>query len=357
MTIETVRNPAVENNVYVSQPVVTNADMVLGGADLTNSIYQVFSLSTDYNSFSNTADGVNSLESPHGTVHVTVGGENGHMSMVPLAAFDPIFWLHHANVDRLFALWQAIYPDEYLPTISSDGGPTENTELYPFRKTENEYWTSKSARDTKAFGYTYPELVKSSQQSVTAAVNTLYGPMSTAALNGKRKRDLSATNNTSRKEDPDYVCPTTASATYNEYHVRIKISNTAAYGSFKVNIFLGKPSYYNNHYTRDPNFVGSFNVFTAASRSKSHKKMVKGTVRLTKALYKLVATGKLKDMKLKTVTAYVKDNLKWVITGKQNGGYDLAGLDISVVQATVKLPKDEYALPVWGKFSTIYKAV
>jgi tyrosinase len=47
-----------------------------------------------------------SLEgSPHGLGHTISGGANGHMGngMSPL---DPIFWLHHCNVDRLWAEWQ-----------------------------------------------------------------------------------------------------------------------------------------------------------------------------------------------------------------------------------------------------------
>jgi tyrosinase len=30
------------------------------------------------------------------------------------AAFDPIFWLHHCNVDRIFALWQVLNPNSYV---------------------------------------------------------------------------------------------------------------------------------------------------------------------------------------------------------------------------------------------------
>lgn len=41
---------------------------------------------------------------PHGTVH---GGIGGWMGNVSTAAFDPIFWLHHANIDRLFNQWLA----------------------------------------------------------------------------------------------------------------------------------------------------------------------------------------------------------------------------------------------------------
>ena len=45
----------------------------------------------------------------HGLVHVAVGGQigtvAGAMSEVPRAAFDPIFWVHHAMIDRLWANW------------------------------------------------------------------------------------------------------------------------------------------------------------------------------------------------------------------------------------------------------------
>ena len=40
----------------------------------------------------------------HGAVHVRVGDGRG-MGSVPWAANDPIFWLHHCNIDRLWASW------------------------------------------------------------------------------------------------------------------------------------------------------------------------------------------------------------------------------------------------------------
>jgi len=46
-----------------------------------------------------------SLEgTPHGAVHVDIGG---WMGSVPTAAQDPIFYLHHCNIDRLWNLWLA----------------------------------------------------------------------------------------------------------------------------------------------------------------------------------------------------------------------------------------------------------
>ena len=55
------------------------------------------------------------LEGLHDRVHIWVGG---HMSMIPFASFDPIFWAHHANIDRLWARWQLahspVFPRSYL---------------------------------------------------------------------------------------------------------------------------------------------------------------------------------------------------------------------------------------------------
>lgn len=46
------------------------------------------------------------LESvPHDQVHSRVGGRSGWMRDVNLAARDPIFWLHHVHVDRLWEGW------------------------------------------------------------------------------------------------------------------------------------------------------------------------------------------------------------------------------------------------------------
>src|ERR1700744_3946934 len=44
-----------------------------------------------------------SLEDIHNEIHDKTGGDSGHMSSLDVSAFDPVFWLHHANVDRLFA--------------------------------------------------------------------------------------------------------------------------------------------------------------------------------------------------------------------------------------------------------------
>ena len=44
---------------------------------------------------------------PHGSIHDDVGNDVG-MGAVPWAANDPIFWLHHCNIDRIWASWNKV---------------------------------------------------------------------------------------------------------------------------------------------------------------------------------------------------------------------------------------------------------
>ncbi|HEX2095130.1 MAG TPA: tyrosinase family protein [Longimicrobiaceae bacterium] len=52
---------------------------------------------------------------PHGMVHVGVGG---YMRLVETSALDPIFYLHHANIDRLWEVWLALGGGRENPTDS-----------------------------------------------------------------------------------------------------------------------------------------------------------------------------------------------------------------------------------------------
>lgn len=43
---------------------------------------------------------------PHNRIHTRIGGSTGFMSDPATAALDPIFWLHHCNIDRLWEVWR-----------------------------------------------------------------------------------------------------------------------------------------------------------------------------------------------------------------------------------------------------------
>jgi tyrosinase len=52
------------------------------------------------------------LEQVHDEVHVWVGGT---VAEIPYAAYDPIFFAHHAMIDRLWRLWQLRHPTAGVP--------------------------------------------------------------------------------------------------------------------------------------------------------------------------------------------------------------------------------------------------
>jgi tyrosinase len=43
---------------------------------------------------------------PHNTIHGAVGGNDGYMGAFETAALDPLFWIHHCNIDRLWEVWR-----------------------------------------------------------------------------------------------------------------------------------------------------------------------------------------------------------------------------------------------------------
>ena len=124
--------------------------------------------------------------------------------------FDPIFYLHHCQVDRILALWSALNPDVWVTesvdcdgTWTIPGGTTVNantgapltltglsfwlisassSDLTPFRNTQSTFWTSAESAGPHKLGYTYPEfndIDLGNQEAVkvhiTHIVEKLYG--------------------------------------------------------------------------------------------------------------------------------------------------------------------------------------
>ncbi|KAL9070477.1 MAG: hypothetical protein Q9157_005808 [Trypethelium eluteriae] len=128
----------------------------------------------DYNSFASfSSDSLSpglsgSLEDIHGNYHGLIGGprgRQGHMSQVPIAAFDPIFWIHHCQIDRWLAIWQAAHPDKWF-----DG---QYQELVNRRWTPTDIAPLAEEVATDDFGYVYKDAIGSPQE-VRAKFASLY---------------------------------------------------------------------------------------------------------------------------------------------------------------------------------------
>lgn len=106
--------------------------------------------------------GARSLESWHDNVHGLVATSDSwaaHMGNPNYAGFDPIFWLHHNNIERMLCIYQALYPDRYVQAGKSNDGYLlrEEDGLDPFAKSEDgSLFTSKDLRDWTKSGYAMP---------------------------------------------------------------------------------------------------------------------------------------------------------------------------------------------------------
>ena len=65
------------------------------------------------------------LQEVHDSVHVWCGGS---MSTQAYSAYDPVFWAHHCNIDRIWAIWQTKHGNN-LP----EGLPEMELEPFPYR--------------------------------------------------------------------------------------------------------------------------------------------------------------------------------------------------------------------------------
>ncbi|XP_070566280.1 tyrosinase-like [Ptychodera flava] len=87
----------------------------------------------------------------HNSVHLYM---NGTMSLVPTSANDPMFLVHHANVDRIFEKWLRRYnasPDAF-PTDSTPTGHNRYSYMVPFFPV---YTNDEFFQRSEHFGYTY----------------------------------------------------------------------------------------------------------------------------------------------------------------------------------------------------------
>ncbi|KAM0329806.1 hypothetical protein ACHAQA_003970 [Verticillium albo-atrum] len=396
---ETKRSPTgnSSNNTQSAQAV----DRVL--PNLQERLFNLFSNYRDYGPFSNKRWGdwtdtsqYDSLESLHDEIHIEVG-HGGHLFYIQYSAFDPLFFLHHAMVDRIFAMWQILYPRSWVteqnttvPTYTMARGLMQNSSssLTPFLANMNgQFWNSDMARYTQEFGYAYAETTglgtggvpgadPDDRARVSSDINRLYGSSSPSMLARKRKR---ATRRkflessldwlpwgrkgtlVSEGEVPD-LSPNAKVAElavshmvvgedkYTEWLANVRVINGALNGSFSILFFLGPAPQEVTSWKLARNLVGSMGVFAMPHMaSDSH---VSGTVPLTKALVCAISQGFLNRLDRDEVIPYLQKNLQLRITGRNGEEVDaqhVRGLCVGVASSEVRVARVKWELPNWGQ--------
>ncbi|KAF1998318.1 Di-copper centre-containing protein [Amniculicola lignicola CBS 123094] len=327
-------------------------------------LYKLLTIYQPFNEWSNRANGgkIGNLETLHDDIHNTFG--MGHMGIPEVSAFDPVFWFHHANVDRLVAIYQHRYPDTYVEASAqavgtfamakgSIQGPA--SPLAPFHmNTLGDMWTSTTVRKTESFGYTYPELVNNpSNDTLTFAINKLYQP-TTQGLNNNNtlttnttadapvlgnestSRNSSSTSNTTQTT-PDAV----------DWMAEINLPSDIGI-TYAVKAFLGAPSNNSANWATDPNFVGQ--VACLGSPRMKSKVVVTSNIGLTRVLAAKFKKGELKSLRQADVKAYLKKEFQWRIMSVDNKEIPRssppAGLNVTILSVPVILPKSNTEVPI-----------
>jgi len=346
----TYRNPDGQNGPDDEN--ATNQAMHAGFAGRQESTYDAITSNGDWDDFSG------AIENVHNGVHTTVGGQYGHMTEVPVSAFDPIFWLHHCNIDRMMAFYQATHPgvsvtsNGVATTTFSNPNPGQDgpsTPLWPFRKNGNAAtfyvasdMTPLSSMYDLNYGYTeipcsWANSGSSSIQGwATSEFRTLYG--TTSNQSKKVKRALNAT-------DIGIVSTTSSDEIQLKWLAKIVIDVSELSGTYTIFCFFGTPDSDPSLWPTSNKSIGSFNNF-GASGHKMHSRAKGVSVPLTAGLVNAgVDTGSVPD-----TTEYLKKELNWGVL--QNGTSvdvaDLKTLRVAVTSTQVTVPADLSLLPVWG---------
>ena len=102
---------------------------------------------------------------PHGAVHSLVGNDYdefgqlldpGWMGSFFTAGLDPLFWLHHANIDRLWEVWLRADASHVNPT--GDPAFLDTTFTFPGPEGVELTWSVGEVLDTELLDYVYESL-------------------------------------------------------------------------------------------------------------------------------------------------------------------------------------------------------
>ncbi|KUI66030.1 Polyphenol oxidase 1 [Cytospora mali] len=374
----TRRAPTSLNASASSNNSAINTYLVNHTAQNQQRLYNLFSNYDNYTMFSNegwAADTskYDSLEALHDNVHAMLGGIDGHMTIVPFSAFDPLFFLHHCMVDRVFALWQVLHPDAWVtPDFTRLNSYTttvgqlldSSSALTPFYVSSNgTFWNSDMLRDPTSLGYTYAELssagirisnrssVFNGQSEVAAVINQLYGRFSVNSLSLQSSK-RSEHSRYHHKHGSTRSLPVnkiiSSQGQYREWIANIRVMRQALDGPFTVRLSLGQAS----------SHVGSMGVFASPPEIASMRQMAPGaeyitsTIPLTATLVDKVTDGTLTSMDPGVVGPYLQKYLATSVVGRNTSEVDpsnVAGLSIKVVSWPVQATTSEKHLPVWDE--------
>ncbi|KAJ1326981.1 tyrosinase [Microdochium nivale] len=303
-----------------------------------------------------------SIEDFHNKYHVTIGGLSGtdpagHMTFIETAAFDPIFWMHHCQIDRLFAIWQAANGEKHwFNELAEDQQEMGKDNLTPFRKwplvdkadAKNRYWNSDRARDTADLGYTYPELADgqtgdtvrqdfatkyewSRRTTAKRAFGTPPNDMRPVQVGEAQVfQYTSGTPSGDLLKHPGFpvhmmqqqtvmTAMTSTPQHSDDWYIDVVVERMFADGSYTIFYIIGDVQGQSGaEWSSLPGFVGMSHILAAprdvcenCARQDEQAQLVTSTTPITSLLLDYVQIGKLNSMEADDVKQFLIENLKW----------------------------------------------
>ncbi|EDR04243.1 tyrosinase [Laccaria bicolor S238N-H82] len=366
--------PDATDNIARLRLVLKNAQ-----SNIRSNTYNLLTRVTTWPAFSNhtVGDGgstSNSLEAIHDGIHVYVGG-NGQMGDPAVAGFDPIFFLHHCNVDRLLSLWSALHHGVWVTpgpsqrgtlTIPANSTVDTNTNLTPFYHTQTAFWASAGVPDTTKLGYTYPEFngldtsnPAAVQKAIAAIVNKLYGSAVFGVQSALVQEPAAAAQQPVAAAAPsapsaDDHHPTIQHAGHGyprDWTARVEFKKFETGQSFSVLLFLGSVPEKPEEYITSPHFVGAHHAFvnSAASHCQNCQNQAElveeGFVHLSRGILQY---GKLESLDAEVVEPYLTKDLHWRAV-KADGitPVEIPSLEVSIFSTPLTYPRGS-AFPIAG---------
>jgi tyrosinase len=352
----TVRH--LDYNTQQSNQSAVNAELLANAGHVMSSTYTLFTQVTDYLDFSCVAPNGqsntgNNLEILHGFIHNAVGGL-GHMTWPEVSAFDPIFWLHHANVDRLFAMWQVLNPNSYFgpagalnvfgsfyePPGSVDTG---SSSLAPFHADDGSYlYTNDAVRSITTFNYGYldvPDWDMNGTQLVSyvrAQINSKYNPPAQQQQRSNPQRPISLLQAFSNVGIDVSTLGSNNAET--QWTISVLLNQFAFKTAFSIAFFMGPPPADIRTWSTAPCLVGTHAQFmpsniTAMFPTAKPTALSRGELSLTHTLLAGVNRGLLPDLSPAAVVPVLQAALTWRARTPEGYEVDLAeleGLSIAV---------------------------
>jgi len=121
------------------------------------------------------------LETPHNSIHDIIGGDNGNMSDISISAFDPIFWLHHCNMDRFFYNWlkhiSNIDQSFSVNSLEATLAPFSKNLKYGWLNNTTEFIILKSVLSLDQYPYTYAPIILKKLETNKAYIDLIDIPI------------------------------------------------------------------------------------------------------------------------------------------------------------------------------------